>query len=92
MAFSELSRATSSAVRSLSNVAPSWTSSPELNEIDSTTPETSSDRSAPLTARSEPIASIFDCHSLVPAVAAETVCGGLLSAVMNFLIITALNA
>src|SRR5262249_13146856 len=57
-----------------------------------TTPEVSSDRSAPLTARSEPIASIFGCHSLVPAVEAEMVCGGLLSAPMNFLFITALNA
>ena len=92
MAFSNSSLATSSAVRSLSSCAPSWTSSPELNEMNSTTPETSSDRSAPLTARSEPIASIFGCHSPVPAVAAEMVCGGLLSAAMNFLIITALNA
>ena len=58
----------------------------------STTPESSSDKSAPLTARSEPTASIFGSHSLVAAVVAEMVCGGLLSAAMNFLIITALNA
>ena len=66
-------------------------SSPELKEIDSTTPDASSDNSAPLTARSDPMASIFGCHSLVPAVAAEMVCGGLLKAEMNFLIIAALK-
>ena len=38
-----------------------------------------------------PIASIFGCHSLVAALVAETVCGGLLSAVMNFLIIVRLE-
>ena len=58
----------------------------------STTPATSSDRSAPRTARNEPIASSFGCHSLKPALTAETVCGGEPMAVMNFLIMDALNA
>ena len=63
------SLATSSSERSFSSTAPSSTSSPELNEIESTTPETSSDRSAPLTARRLPTASIFGCHSLHAALA-----------------------
>ena len=59
--------------------------------MDSTTPETSSDKSAPLTARRLPTASILGCHSLKAALVTEMVCGGLLRAPMNFLIIMPLN-
>ena len=41
----------------------------------STTPGTSSESSAPRTARRLPTASIFGCHSLVTALVAETVWG-----------------
>ncbi len=40
-------------------------------------PETSSDRSAPFTARRLPTASTCGCQSCNPAVTVETVCGGL---------------
>ena len=56
------------------------------------TPETSSDRSAPLTARRLPIASMLGCHWLNAALVVDTVCGGDPIALMYFLIIMPLNA
>src|SRR5690349_6989775 len=91
MACNDASLATSSSERSFNSIAPSLTSSPELNEIESTTPATSSDRSAPRTARKLPTASMVGCQLDECAVIADTVCGGALIVLMNFLIMAALN-
>ena len=55
-------------------------------------PSTSGARSTPRTARRVPTASIRDCHCWYSAVAVETVWVGAPPALMNFLIIRALNA
>ena len=67
------------------------TSSPDWKSIWSTTPETSSDRSAPFTARRLPTASICGCQSCSPAVTVETVCGGLAIEAMTCWIMCALK-
>ncbi len=55
-------------------------------------PATSNERSAPLTARKLPTASICGCHSSMVAAEAEMVCGGDPMEDMNFLIMVFLKA
>ena len=71
--------------------APACTSSPDLNPISLTTPASSSDRSAPFTARRAADRVHLRLPLLIAGVTVETVCGGLAKPAMNCLIIFALN-
>ena len=79
------SLAKSSLGLSLSRTLPAGTSLPESNSIESTTPEACAERSAPRTARSEPMACTCACHGVLAAVTVETVCGAAAACSMNFL-------
>ena len=56
------------------------------------TPATSGAMSAPRTARSVPTAWNSPCHSENPALAVETVCGGITPTGMNFRIMAGLTS